>query len=264
MRGSVSICGIALLAACGGGSGGNAAVSKTFNYGAAQPPTASEQAAALSAESAVSDTTAFGSAPDGAKAVAIFGMASDLAASMLGGVFILGRSDPGASSRQALRSTSILADCARKNGNTVTFTNCTETESGITLVVNGRVSASNGGVDWDVTVAISGTQDGVSLNVNFHESGSLKVTATTVTGDALLEIGGSGSSGGRTVDFGVSVAAIMDLTYRSSPSCITSGSLELKRVWTRVPEGASGPGFTDAGVKFTWMGCSDVLVAHSQ
>ena len=55
------------------------------------------------------------------KAVVIVGMASDLAASALGGALIPGPL-PGTGLRQA-RSTATLADCATKNGNTITFTN---------------------------------------------------------------------------------------------------------------------------------------------
>jgi len=258
-------CCLVLLVACGGGgTSGNAAVSKTFNYGAAQPPTTAEQVAGVSAQTAVSDTAAFGSAPDGAKAVVIFGMANELAASALGGALIPGRSVPGTILRQA-RNTATLEECAKKNGNTVTFTNCTTTESGITVTVNGSVSANNGAVSWDVTAAVSGTESGVTVNVNLRESGSLTVTSTKVSGNALLDLSGSASNGGQTVNFGVSVAALVDLTYQSSPSsCITSGDLEVKRVWTQVPQGASGSEFTNAAVKLTWTGCNTFVVAHSQ
>ncbi|TMA16753.1 MAG: hypothetical protein E6J86_02415 [Deltaproteobacteria bacterium] len=259
-------CCLVLLAACGGGGGGssgNAAASKTFNYGAAQPPTAQEQAAAVSTQSVVSDTAAFGSAPDGAKAVVIVGMASDLAASALGGALIPGRSLPGTGLRQA-RSTATVADCATKSGNTITFTNCTETESGITVTVNGSVTAKNGTVSWDVTAVVSGTDSGVTVNATLHESGSLTVTATKVTGNAVLDLSGSVSNGQKTVNFGVAVAAVVDLTYQSNPACITAGTLEVKRVWTQVPEGASGSEFANAGVKLTWSSCNTFVVARSQ
>jgi len=259
-------CCLVLLAACGGGGGGssgNAAASKTFNYGAAQPPTAQEQAAAVSTQSVVSDTAAFGSAPDGAKAVVIVGMASDLAASALGGALIPGRSLPGTGLRQA-RSTATVADCATKSGNTITFTNCTETESGITVTVNGSVTAKSDTVTWDVKAVVSGTDSGVTVNANLHESGSLTVTATKVTGNALLDLSGSVSNGSKTVNFGVAVAAVVDLTYQSDPACITGGTLEVKRVWTQVPEGASGSEFTNAGVKLTWSSCNTFVVARSQ
>jgi len=131
--------------------------------------------------------------------------------------------------------------------------------------VNGSVSANNGAVSWDVTAAVSGTESGVTVNVNLRESGSLTVTSTKVSGNALLDLSGSASNGGQTVNFGVSVAALVDLTYRSSPSsCITSGDLEVKRVWTQVPQGASGSEFTNAAVKLTWTGCNTFVVAHSQ
>ena len=85
-----------------------------------------------------------------------------------------------------------------------------------------------------------------------------------VFGNALLDLSGSVSNGSKTVNFGVAVAAVVDLTYQSDPACITGGTLEVKRVWTQVPEGASGSEFTNAGVKLTWSSCNTFVVARSQ
>ena len=62
----------------------------------------------------------------------------------------------------------------------------------------------------------------------------------------------------------MATAALVDLTYQSAPSfCITNGSVEVKRVWTQKPQGASGPQFNDAAVKLSWTACNAVQVSHS-
>jgi hypothetical protein len=57
---------------------------------------------------------------------------------------------------------------------------------------------------------------------------------------------------------------VVDLTWQPSPFCVTSGSVEVKRVWTDKPQGATGPAFADVGVKLTWSGCNAFQVAHSR
>src|SRR5690349_12488270 len=81
------------LAACGGGAG-NAALSKTFNYGAPQAPTATEQSAASSAQSTVTSTSTFGTSPDATTASSIVSMADDLAASAIGSTPVAWGQDP--------------------------------------------------------------------------------------------------------------------------------------------------------------------------
>ena len=130
-----------------------------------------------------------------------------------------------------------------------------------------QVTVSANTVSWNISGGVSGTDSatGVSVNVTHHQSGSLTVTATKVTGDAVSGISGSVSTQGQTVNFGVDSALLVDLTYQGSPFCVTAGTVEVKRVWTVKPNGASGPPFVDAAVKLTWTGCNaPVQVAHSQ
>ena len=84
LRGMSAAASIALLAACGGSSG-NAALSKTFNYGAAQAPSSSESSAASSAQTNLSAAAGFSSSPSMEKGEAIFGFATALADGALGG-----------------------------------------------------------------------------------------------------------------------------------------------------------------------------------
>jgi hypothetical protein len=255
---------VALLAGCGSSSG-NAALSKSFSYGAPQAPSASEQAAASSAQASLSDATAFASAPDGTKGAAVASFVDELAAAALGSS-PLGIAAPAPATRTRLVTRAATSDCAIVSGNTVTFKNCTETDSGFTITLNGSISASAGSVTWDVSGGFSGTDaaSGVSINLNIHDAGTIAVTSTTVKGSATSEFSGSVSAQGQHASFGLDTAAVVDMTYQTTPSyCVTSGTVEVKRVWTERPQGASGPDFADVAVKLTWSGCDAVQVAHS-
>jgi hypothetical protein len=256
----VAACALAAAVACGGGDGGSAALSRTFNYGAQQAPTAGEQAAANSAQSSVSDTASFAASPSATKASSVVSMAASLVG-LLGGVGVpAGIQDPNL--RHALRSAASLADCTTVTPTTVTFKNCTETESGITFTLNGTVAASAGSVDWNVIGVFAGTEDGVAFNIRLGERGSFKVTSTTVVGHAAFDLSGTVSEQGQTFSFGLSNAAIVNLTY--TPTCVTSGTLEVKQVWTQRPSGVNASQLRDIGVKLTWTRCGAVQVAHSQ
>lgn len=251
-----------VLVSCGGG-GGNAAISKSFNYGAPQAPSSTELAAASSAKSSVTASSSFGSSPDATKATSIVSLADDLAASALGGATVLAGvpQDPGL--RRAVRTAATIPDCTTVTATTVTFNNCTDTQSGYNFTLNGSVSVSNDKIAWNVTGGFAGSDaaSGVSFSVSIHQSGTLTVTATTVKGESLSEIGGRVSGNGQNVDFGVSTAALVDLTYNAS--CVTSGTIEVKRVWSPRPNGATGPEFADVAVKLSWTGCDTVQVQHS-
>ena len=91
------------------------------------------------------------------------------------------------------------------------------------------------------------------------------MTASKITGNATSDFGGTVSGQGQSIGFGVATAAVVDLTYQTTPSCcVTGGTVEVKRVWTQKPQGATGPQFADLGVKLTWSGCNAFQVAHSQ
>ncbi len=248
------------IVSCGGG-GGNAAISKTFNYGTAQAPSTSEQTAAVSAKSSVTASSSFGSSPDGTKATTIASLADDLAASALGSVAVATGVPQNPQLRQAMRTAATAPACTTATATTVTFNNCTDTQSGFSFTLNGSVSASNNSITWNITGGFAGVNQGVSFNVNIHQSGTLTVTPTTVTGSALSEIGGSASGNGQSISFGVSTAALVDLTYNAT--CVTSGSIEVKRVWSPRPNGATVAQLPDVAIKLTWTGCDAVQVQHS-
>lgn len=257
------IAALALLAACGGG-GGNAALSKTFNYGASQAPSTSEQSAANSAQASLSDATAFSATPDATKGSSVVVFADVLAAGVLGDTGIAAQAP---SSPNALRSAIhgfVTQACTTVTADTVTFNNCSDSSTGFTITLNGHISSKAGTVSWDVNGTFSGTSNNVNININVHQDGTFTVTSTKLTGHAGTTLGGSVSAQGQSASFGVAQAAIVDLTYQSSPSyCVTSGTVEVKRVWTERPQGATSAQLPDAAVKLTWTGCGSLLVSHS-
>jgi hypothetical protein len=258
---------IAVLAGCGG-SVGNAALSKAFTYGAPATPTTQETAAATSAQSQLSGTASFGSAPGATSGAAIIAFADSLAASALGSSGVpMAVAPSGSGSARALTNADVYSTCTTTTASSVTFNNCQIVSSGYTVTISGTISVSANTVSWNISGGVSGTDaaTGIAVNVSHRQSGSLTVTATKVTGDAVSSISGSVSAQGQTVNFGVDSAVLVDLTYQGSPFCVTAGSVEVKRVWTQKPNGASGPAYNDAAVKLTWTGCNaPVQVAHSQ
>ena len=250
-----------VLAGCGG-SGGNAALSKTFTYGSAQAPSSSENAAASSAQSNLSGSADFASSPDATKGLAIALFADSLSASMMGDASVPGR--PRDSDVQRFAQRAATSACGTVSGKTVTFTNCTQTESGFSMTLNGSVTATTDSVTWSLTGNFTGTEQNVTFNLTTHMAGTFTVAGNKINGHATSDFGGNVSSQGQNVSFGLATAALVDLSYQSSPYCITSGSVEVKRVWTQKPQGASGASFADAAAKITWTGCNALTVAHSQ
>jgi hypothetical protein len=258
---------IAVLAACGG-SIGNAALSKTFTYGAPTAATTQESAAASSAQTQLSGTAGFSSAPGATNGAAVIAFADSLAASALGSAGVpMAVAPSGSGISRALTNGDVYSTCTTVTASSVTFNNCQIVSSGITVTISGSISVSANTVSWNISGGVSGTNatSGFTVNVAHQQSGSLTVTATKVTGDAVSRISGSVSGQGQTMNFGVDSAVLVDLTYQASPFCVTAGSVEVKRVWTLKPNGASGPPFNDAAVKLSWTGCNvPVQVAHSQ
>lgn len=249
-----------VLASCGGG-GGNAALSKTFSYGAAQAPTSSEQVAASSAKSSVTASQSFGSSPDATKATTIVSLADDLAASALGAVAVATGFPQNPQLSRALRTAATVPACTTSTATSVTFKDCTDTESGFSFTLNGSISVASNTLTWDITGGFAGVDQGITFNVNIHQSGSLTVTSTTVKGNGLSEISGSASGNGQSISFGVSTAALIDLTYNAT--CVTAGTIEVKRAWSPRPNGATAAQLPDVAVKLTWTGCDAVQVQHS-
>jgi hypothetical protein len=250
-----------LVSACGSNhSGSTAALDKTFNYGAPQAPSATEQTAVTTAQTTLSQTTTFTGKPDASTALLIVSFAETLAATALGAtpVGLRTGNDPRALAKDD------FSTCATVTQTSVTFTNCTESSNGFGFTLNGNITSTAGGVNWGTTGNFTASESGTSFNLNTQDTGNFAVGATSVSGNALSSYGGSVSVNGQSASFGISTALVVSLNFQTTPTyCITSGSLEIKRVWTQVPNGASGPEFADAATKLTWTGCGTVTVQHS-
>jgi len=253
---------LALLAACG--NSGNAALSKTFSYGAPQAPTTAEQSAGSSAQSSVSTTAAFNSSPTADNGASIAGAALELASAALGDA-AFGAASPASVSHALTRAATAGFDtCATVTSGKVTFNNCVLTVEGFSVTLNGSISATAGHVSWAISAGFTGTSNNETVNINMNHAGDITVTDTKITGHAASDFSGSVSAGGQSASFGFAVAVLFDLTYQTTPTaCVTAGSIEVRRVWTAKPQGASGSIFDDVGVKLIWSGCNTFQVAHS-
>ncbi len=252
---------ISLLAACGGSSG-NAAASKTFTYGAPQTPTQSEQGAATAAQGQLSTTADFSASPTADKGASLIAFADEMAANALGSSSTPLPHPSGPAISRSLRNAD-FSSCSTVTATSVVFNNCSQNESGFTFTLNGSVTVAAGVVSWDINGGFTSTgSNGSSGNVSMHESGNLAVTATKVSGKALSDLSGTATNQGKSVSFGLATAVLMDLTYQSSPICVTGGTMEVKRVWTQKPAGVSGT--DDVAVKLSWTGCNAVQIAHGK
>src|SRR5258708_38706560 len=146
---AVPVRSLAVLAACGGGSG-NAALSRSFDYGTSQAPSTGEQSAAASAQTSLSQTASFSSAPDGSKGQAIIGFSEVIGAALgSNGVIAMQPRYTGAGTALSLPATA--RSCTTVVGNTVTFANCTFIEAGITGTLNGSISVSPAAaITWNI------------------------------------------------------------------------------------------------------------------
>jgi len=251
---------IALAVSCGGG--GNAALSRSFDYATPAPPTAAEEFAVSSAEGGLSQASTFAGSPSTSKGVTVADLADDLAAIAFGIVPI--RTAVAPPGRSALHS-AFSETCVTLTATSVSFANCVDVDDGLTSTLNGNVSTTPGQIGWNISNRIAGREsDGVSIDVASHPSGSLAVTPTTIKGTSISDLGGSVTGPGQS-GFAVATALLIDVQYETTPAfCVTFGTIEVKRVWTKRPDGASGGVFADAGMKLSWIGCGAVQIAHSR
>jgi hypothetical protein len=253
---------VSLLAACGGSNSSGSALTKQFNYGANQAPSSSEQSAGATAQTSFSTTATLSTTPSADNGLAIVAMSDTLASAALGASAF---GDLPSHPEMARAVQQAATTCGTVAGNTITYNNCTLGDSGFSFTINGTVTVTAGNVTWSVTGNFAGTSSGSNFNINVNEDGNITVTGTTISGHATTDTSGTISGNGQSVSFGLGTAAILNLTYQTSPSyCITSGTLELRRVWSSRPNGVSPQDAPDAGIKLTWTACNAFQVAHSQ
>lgn len=155
----------------------------------------------------------------------------------------------------------------------ITYSHCrrTETQDGttMTMTLDGTIGREAGLVSWDVTLGLSGSFDGLTINTTdrLHGRVAFSTVDQTISGSSRSDIYISMAGSGMSADGAVTYSADYDLGYTTSPAfCITDGTLTAKRFWSRLPSGADpkiDPEFADAGVQFTWQGCGLVQVAWS-
>jgi hypothetical protein len=56
---------------------------------------------------------------------------------------------------------------------------------------------------------------------------------------------------------------LTDVTYDKANTCVTSGTLEAKRVWVKRPSGESETSLPSKGAKVTWQSCDAGSIAFS-
>jgi hypothetical protein len=165
--------------------------------------------------------------------------------------------------------------CWTVSSNRVTFDHCStpldDPDVTGSIVVNGSFNREAGHVFWDVTFSIhaTGQDDGggpISMSASDRLHGDLVFDAVghTIVGFSRSDLAFSLSASGRSARAAVTYNADYDLVYEVDPAtCVSGGTLTLKRVWGEVPSEAAGdPDFEDAAVQFTWLGCGLVQIAY--
>lgn len=154
----------------------------------------------------------------------------------------------------------------------MTFSHCqldaTDTGSTFTMTLDGTLSKPSASeAKWDLTATASGSGAATSLSAfdfSIHYFGHLTVVAGTVDGFAQSDKAATVSANGQTISIAFTTSADFEKLVVTD-GCVTGGAIELKRIWTRLPTGASPDTFlTDRAIKFTWQGCGIVLVQTSR
>lgn len=260
------------LFGCGGGI--SAPPLRSFSYGTPTTPSASQSAAASTAQSNLQGVAGVGgqsSSPTGAPTLADE-LANQLPA---GGTAVLAplpteaaRAAGQEGALRAMRSAGLSvgnSNCVSSTATSVTYNNCSYNGDGFNGSLNGSITiAPNQSVSWNITWTVSGSSQGVTVNGSFKWSGQIAWTSTTIKGDGRSEYVVTGSANGQSYELAYTAGFDVDVTYLSSPSyCIATGSLEIRRVV--AGKSASQVGMKDGAWKFTWTGngtsCGTVQVA---
>lgn len=280
----IAACALA-LAACGGSDKKpvNAAAEAAFHYGAGAPASAT-QAGALQAP--VAGAASFAAAPsaDGGLLVSDVSL---LTAALLGSSgYGVGAAAPAPSLRALTAERSprpaLTASgfdnpaCVTTTATSVTLAGCTVTVDDATppstfhavVTASGTVSyaVATGTLSWDLTVGetvtVSGTSSG-TVTASVHQSGSQKVTATTLVGHMATELVMTVTANGQSMRVGVDESVDVDVAYADAATCatrVTGGTVEARRVWTARPQGATAADLPDAAARVTWTGCGQATI----
>jgi len=281
MRSLACLVVVALLASCGGSSGGT-----TFTYDAPQPATQAELQSVAAGQTAVADGAAFHASAAPNTGPSLPGLADAMSAPLfdqtaLPGVTLYSRAMSEASSAAAVAAlpsvaaasavaTSWPPGCITTTATSITYVGCSQTASGLTLTLDGTVSRTASSVDWSLRVTMKGTvasnAGAIALDAGSDLVGAMAFGSGTVKGRSSSATRATASGAGiPSVTAAATTTATLDLAYQASPFCITGGTVELTRVWTARPLGMpSTPPYDDRGYRFTWSGCGQAMVAHSR
>lgn len=283
----------AALFACGGKDSSVDPTKTTFTYPAGHAPATSNETSAVSAGQtqlvgasgvgtadaatardgivSLADSVSFAGFGDSGLSGAVAGApaqlhASGVAQSVVGHGMAALRGDEPASAMN-------WATCATVETGRITY-DChdtvTTTSGTITTNVTGTITRSVAGgtatYAWDLHVNVDTTGTIASGSGHDHATGSVAVTATTVVGSARSDWDVSTSVGAMSESFSFSHLADVNVVYDSGSSCVTSGTLEVRRVWTKQPAYAGGYDTHNYGLEITWTAptsgtCGTVSVA---
>lgn len=278
----------AVLVACGGGGGGGSSTtnpdSVKFNYGTYGTASGTALTAATAGEGGASDALALSAAADDTHTESLVNLPDIMA----GAVFTDTMAGPvqgmAASARQAMsgRAAAYAAGdlvtattgfidpaCVVVAPTSVTYNHCTltetQTDGTMTLTVDGTLTRGLTSVDWNVTVIMDMTvtdpNGNITARVGSHLTGHVGVSEVSgglwnVAGFARSENSASASGQGQSVSMAFTHNADLDLDYLPGFSCVTDGTVELKRVWSQRPSGGTATNLPNVGVMFQWSGGS--------
>lgn len=291
---SVSALG-AVLVACGGGGGGSGPSfanpdTVNFTYGSYGTPGGTAQTAATAGEGGASDAVALSAAADDTHTESLVNLPDTMAGAAFGSTMTGAVQGAVASARQAMSrraaayaagdlvtATSGFIDpaCVVVTATSVTYNHCALTEtatdgSTMTLSVDGSLTRGLTSVDWNATVAMDMNMydpgGNITAHISSHLTGHIGVSEVSadlwnVAGFARSENAASVSGQGQSVSMAFTHNADIDLDYQPSVSCVVGGTIELKRVWSQRPSGATPADLPNVGVMFDWSGCGVVQVS---
>lgn len=286
-------CALGSLVACGGDTkpvtfdkyvfGPNTAHDATFTYGSASEldaATASslgDQSVYLPQLKNLSATAVVGSfSPTTAITATMLGDQPSPATALAGPVrqqaLVIARDVELPESRAALTAIEGFTDpsCAQETVSQATYHGCVyvmnDGSTQLTARLDGSIAwdEATGHGTWDLTFQLDLVSPDAAVSAAQHGVGDFTATATTLRGSFLNQTSGRGMGNGKSVDLALDESLDMDLTYQAdtSPSCVTGGTLETKRIWVLRPAGLSVD-TSDKAAQVTFNGCNTAVAAHA-
>ena len=272
MRRAVALTVVSLLAACGGGSNNNNNNNKnnntptlrTFSYGAPAAPTAAQQNTGTTAQTQLHGVVTATNGGQVVNASSAPTLTDTLAASLPASLVAPSnpeemQANPAGPVAAVRRSSALSGNCVSVNGSTITYANCSLSETGYTITLNGSLSSTSNTVTWNLTETYTYSLSGYSLSGNATWAGNIAATSSTITGQGRSTYHYTGNYQNINIAYDYIAAIDINLTYQTTPSfCINGGTLEIRRV-VATSAGSATP-VHDAALKFTWTGCNQYTV----